>query len=210
MPQPPAMHTVTSMGMSGPFERSDHKLWVHPPGPSHIRVLDMDQYERALPESGVPPEQASVIAQEMREAGADSIWWAQAWGGVKGHLSVFWDVRVATMSEDAIEAVRRITEPAGSDQQQLLEAPATGGLFVLAKSPEVVSVALRRQPGTRRPAGRNRLGIPLWMRTGELTVAHVSVADGRVGATASVGAPTMREVELASSRLGHALLADVT
>jgi hypothetical protein len=207
----PTLTRVIALGASGPFEASEHPLWVHPL-PAHIRVLDPSAYHQAMVEDGHDATMAERVVDLMRRSGVEEILWATAHGGKRGHFYRHWDIRVARPDGDARQVVEEVVSEAG------VRGPLVRGGFLesVKNKASVIAAATDEVPKSKvrvdrdaKPRWAQLLRLPMEVTMHDRHMAYVAVAIGSVGATISVAAPTASEADAAIGRLFNLLRADI-
>jgi hypothetical protein len=202
------MHGLLSLGPSGPFVRDSHPAWFfHADGA--VRVLDMPGYLSALVEGGMDSVVARDLIGRMQAHGATRILWAGAQGGRRGHLHTAWDVRVATTTTSATEAVAEITggthRPVGAAPVASLE----GDQRVLAAYTHRAQSQKVRLPSSAGPSWSRALRLPAKIHYHYTCVAYAAVAAGNVGATVTVIADSLPSAEHRLRSLTDVVLGDI-
>lgn len=199
------MLRVRALGPAGPFNQSDHDLWVQPV-PAQ-QPMTVDQYVALLfADDDIEIQGEAGAADLLRDAGVAAISTLGAWGGVKGHSKVSWTVYVMTFTDPPNPLIGDLVA-----QRELWRAALGPELAALADDRDAVaSVLIRRAPAKRHRMGRNRLGIPLYVHCPDMTQAHVVTTVGNVLATLHLQTPTGSETDRAAARLARTVLDDLT
>jgi hypothetical protein len=203
------MHGVLSLGPSGPFARNSQPAWFFH-GDGVVRVLDMSGYLAGLVEAGTDREAARDLVGRMRANGTNRILWARAEGGRRGHLHAAWDVRVATTTTPAMDAVKEIT---GSTHRPLGAAPVSSleghqgvlAAYTLQTQPQKV-----RLPSSAGPTWSRTLRLPAEIHYHYTCAAYAALAAGSVGATVTVMADSVPGAEHRLRSLTEAVFEDIT
>lgn len=207
--QLPAMHGLLSLGPSGPFVRDSHPAWFsHSDG--FVRVLDMPGYLSALVEGGMDSVAARDLLGRMQAHGATRILWAGAQGGRRGHLHSAWDVRVATTTTPAADAVAEITGGAHRSVGAEPVAPLEGDPRVLAAYTHRAQSQKARLPSSAGPSWSRALRLPAKITYHYRSVAYAALAAGSVGATVTVMADSLPGAEHRLRSVTDVVLNDIT
>jgi hypothetical protein len=202
------MHGLLSLGASGPFARDSHPAWFfHADGA--VRVLDMPGYLSALVEDGMDSVIARDLVGRMQAHGATRILWAGAQGGRRGHLHAAWDVRVATTTTSATEAVAEIT---GGTHRPIGAAPVAsleGDQRVLAAYTHRAQPQKVQLPSSAGPSWSRTLRLPAKVHYHHTCVAYAALAAGYVGSTLTVLADSLPSAEHRLRSLTDVVLNDI-
>lgn len=198
------MTNIRGLDPWGPFERKSQHRWIGNRPAQYD--LDMAAYQQAFIDTGAPPEVARAIVARLQQHGCEQIFWRFANGRRFGRLNAFWDLRVATTTTPAHQAVPAVTSMGPTP-------PGAIPLDFLSHHRAVLQAYSTPAQTHKVRATRQILGArtPL---TGTATTrfshtAYAALAVGHIGATLSTGAQSQTTAEAALGLLADLLLRDI-
>ena len=206
-PPLPDLTNLRELQPWGPFPRTSQRRWAEVKTPGSGSLIGLANYHQTMIATGTPEAQARRVVARLHEHGCQQMFWRAASGGRRRHVHAFWDVRVATTTTPASEAVRAVTS---------MGSPPPGACLheLLTTHPNVLQ-AYSTTTDPRNITGHQELfGGRITVRVrNHLRFTHhgyAALAADHVGATISVAGASQPAADTALSYLAQLLLRDLS